>query len=230
VTFLSIYTEVANLRFNASSAMVAQIKNWVNAREGEAWQYADWPIKESTQFNLTVVGGTATVALPTGMLQTSQGIDIYDDYGNSLDYLEPAEFYATYGAAPSSPLPNSAPEAWTLVTDPASPGALSFRLGPTPSASKTFTIQGWNLPVKRTATSTWAIGTMSADTDLPWWPDPYHYFLVSGAIALGKRLQSDPSWQSDEQDFQSGLERLRKELLPAGRREVLQWGASSYGA
>lgn len=229
MTFASIYAEVAALRFNTQTATIALIKNWITAREGEIWQYADWPIKHGTQLNLTVTGGTATAPMPSGVTWTAQGIHIYDDYGSELDYLPPADFYAAYGASPSSVLPNSLPEAWTLVTDPTASGALTFRLGPTPSASATFTVEGWNLPIKRTAASTWAIGTMSADADLPWWPDAYHYFLVSGAIALGKRLQSDPSWQADEQDFQQGLARLKEELLPIDRMAVTQWGDSSYG-
>ena len=58
---------------------------------------------------------------------------------------------------------------------------------------------------------------MSADTDLPWWPDDYHLFLVDGAVAYGKRLEGDFSWQSDDQVFQQGLARLASELLPFAR-------------
>jgi hypothetical protein len=66
---------------------------------------------------------------------------------------------------------------------------------------------------------------MSAGSDLPWWPDAYHYFLVDGALATGKRQLGDPSWQQDEAAFQSGLQRLRSELIPAARTELVQWGS-----
>lgn len=224
MTFASIYNEAINLRFNSSATKTAQVKNWVNAREAEVWQYAAWPVKQSTQLSLTVSGGTATVALPSGMTWSSEGIDIYDNYGARLTYMDPAQFFRAYGSAPSSPLANSDPESWTLVTDPTASGALVFRIGPTPSTGATFTIQGWNLPIKRTAASTWAIGTMSADSDLPWWPDAFHYFLVDGTIAYGKRLEGDSSWQQDEQAFQLGLDRLRKEVMPASRRPIAVWG------
>lgn len=224
MTFASIYNEVANIRFNTQTSTIAFIKNWVNAREGEVWQYADWPIKQATQLNLTVTGGTATIALPLGMTWTSQGITVRDNYGDELSYLDPYDFFEAYGAAASATVPSGTPESWTLVTDPTATGALLFRVGPTPSASATFTVHGWNMPIKRTGASTWSTGTMSADSDLPWWPDAYHYFLVSGAIALGKRLSSDPSWQADEQDFHDGLARLRKEVMPLQRDEAEQWG------
>jgi hypothetical protein len=85
-------------------------------------------------------------------------------------------------------------------------------------------VRGWALPIKRTAAATWALGLMSADADLPWWPDEFHYFLVDGAIAYGKRLESDSTWQADESIFQGGLERLADALLPIARRGVEQWG------
>src|SRR6266496_2923404 len=164
MTFLSLYTEVANIRFNSTATKIAQIKNWINAREGEIWQYADWPIKDSTQLNLTVTGGTATVPLPTGMTWTSEGIVLRDNYGTELIYRKPREFFASYGSQPSATVPSGMPESWTLTTDPSASGALVFRIGPTPSSSATFTVHGWNLPIKRTAASTWSIGTMSGDT------------------------------------------------------------------
>lgn len=224
MTFASIYNEAINLRFNSTATKLAQVKNWVTAREGEVWQAADWPIKDSVQLSLTVTGGTATVPLPSGMTWTSQGIDVYDNYGAKLDYLAPDDFFAAYGAASSSPVASGTPAAWTLTTDPTASGALVFRVGPTSSSSTTFSVSGWNLPIKRTAAAVWATGTMSGDTDLPWWPDAFHYFLVEGTIALGKRLEGDPSWQQNEQAFQTGLDRLRRELMPLERASLEQWG------
>jgi hypothetical protein len=107
---------------------------------------------------------------------------------------------------------------------------LQFRVGPTPAANATFTVQGWTLPIKRTAATTWALGTMSSDTDIPWWPDDFHHFLVPGVIAWGQRQYSGLGWEPLEQDFQQGLERLKKELIPAGRSELDQWGDLYLGS
>jgi hypothetical protein len=226
VTATQIWTAIQNLRMDASILTTdGGIKNWVSAREGEVWQYADWPQKNMANLNLSVVGGTATVALPTGMTWTSQSLQVFDNYGNELLFMEPDNFYRFFYAAASSPLPSGTPAAWTLTTDTSAGATLQIRVGPTPVASATFTIRGWALPISRSAATVYQAGVMSAGTDLPWWPDAYHYFLVDGALATGKRQLGDPSWQQDEAAFQSGLQRLRSELIPAARTELVQWGS-----
>ena len=220
MTYAQIKAAVAAIRGDQGSLGTDAIRD----REVEVWQYNDWPIKQSIELSLTVTGGVATVAVPSGFSNPAQGLHIYDDYGDELDYLAPADFFASYGASPASPVANNRPEAWTLVVDPTASGLLSFRLGPTPLSGATFSLQGWNLPIKRTDATHWSIGTMSADTDLPWWPDDYHGFLVDGAVAQIKRRFGDPSYGPDEGAFQAGLTRLAHELQPAARGAVEVWG------
>lgn len=225
MTFQQIYNSVAALRFNTALITASGgIKEWIRARESDVWAYADWPVKGSAQLSLVLTNGNAGVTLPGGWSSVLQGLHIYDDYGAELDYLEPEDFFASYGASPSAPVSNQRPVAWTIVTDSASPGTQKFYVGPAPNGAYTFYVQGWNLPIKRTAAATFALGTMTSDTDLPWWPDDYHDFLIDGTIARGKRLQSDPSWQADEQAFQDGLQRLEGLLMPGERAPVRQFG------
>jgi hypothetical protein len=223
VTYAQIYGSVIANRFDAS--LTALVKDWIRAREGEVWQFADWPEKKTAMLNVTVTGGTATVALPAGMSWTTQEVQLFDEYGYELEYLQPEEFYRRYQPLTAQGTSQGYGQAWTLTTD-AVAGTLQIRIGPTPSSSKTYTVRGWTLPIKRTAAATWAPGTMSADTDLPWWPDDYHFFLVEGAAALGGKLLGDLDYDPLEADFQAGLRRLRKELC---RREIRVWGESSYG-
>jgi hypothetical protein len=222
MTYLQIYTAVQALRFDASILTTdGGIKQWIRAREGEIWQYADWPQKESVEINLTVSNGVATAPLPAGFLATAQLLTIKDEFGAELEFLPPARFYEIYQPLIVPAVVTGLGEAWTLTTDPVG-GTLQIRIGPTPQGAKTYTVRGWTLPIKRTAATTWAIGTMSADADLPWWPDDYHYFLVDGALATGKRQLGDPSWAQDESAFQQGLSRLAHELMPARGVEI--WG------
>lgn len=224
MTFAQLVLECFDVAFSSRQVKPQQVKRWLGTREAEVWQFANWPIKQSVELNLTVTGGVATVALPAGFSNVAQGLHIFDDYGGELAYLDPDDFFANYGAAPASPVASNRPEAWTMTVDPTASGALVFRFGPAPLASATYAVQGWNLPIKRTAAAVWAIGSMSADTDLPWWQDDYHYWLVDGAVAYGKRFEGVPTWQQHEQAFQAGLERLRHELMPAGRGTVEVWG------
>lgn len=229
MTFADIYTAVKNIRFDASLVTAfgtGGIKDWVRACEAEVWRAADWPIKDSVQLTLPIVSGTATAAVPSGFSNPAQGLSIFDDFGDELTFLEPHEFFQAYGARPAAPISNQRPEAWTLVFDPtlSSSNDLLFRVGPTPNITVNFTVQGWNLPIKRTAATTWAIGTMSADTDLPWWPDDYHYGFVDGPLAMGKRQYGDPTWQGDRQAFTEWLASLVSELSTNDRGPVEIWG------
>lgn len=230
MTYAQIYQAVQNIRFNATILSTpGGIKDWIRAREGEVWQYADWPLKESADPQVSVVNGAATIALPSTFTFPDQLLQLFDENGQMLSFLDPEQFFRRY--EPSNvPTVSAGPgEAWTITAQNIA-GVITpqLRIGPTPSTNRTYTVRGGHLPICRSAAGAWKLGTMSADTDLPWWPDDYHYFLVSGAIALGKRNQSDPSWQPDEQDFQQGMTRLASELLPFARPgaggEI--WGAA----
>ena len=226
MTYAQIYQAVQNTRFNAAILSTAGgIKDWIRAREAEVWQYADWPIKDSSLIAISIVAGAAVVNLPPGVTITPQLIQVFDENGIELDFMDPAEFFEEYQPRQVPSVSPGPGEAWTITTDPLSgSGAMQLRVGPTPNAARSYTVRGWTLPIKRTAAATWSLGTMSADTDLPWWPDDFHDFLVDGAVARGKRLQSDPSWPNDEQAFQAGMARLEDTLIPTGRVGAEQWG------
>jgi hypothetical protein len=135
MTYLQIYTAVQALRFDASILTTdGGIKNWIRAREGEVWQYADWPQKESVEINLTVSNGVATAPLPAGFLATSQLLTIKDEYGSELEFLSPARFYEIYQPLIVPAVVSGLGEAWTLTTDPVG-GTLQIRIGPTPQGA-----------------------------------------------------------------------------------------------
>lgn len=227
MTYQQIYQAVQNIRFNTTSGLLSNpggIKDWIRARETEVWEYADWPIKDADT-PLTVSASTPTIALPGNFFRwPEQGLQLYDDLGDELDYLNPDEFYDAFQELVVANQ-KGRPSAWTIHSD-VSGSVLSprIRLGPTPDVGYTFRLRGWSLPVKRTASDTWGLGTMSADTDLPWWPDDYHDFLVDGALARGKRNNNDPSWQADEQAFQQGLRQLEDSIMGPQKGGTQQWG------
>lgn len=222
MTFLQLYTEIALTRFNSSTSKIGQIKNWINAREADVWRYADWPLK-SADVAVTVTGGQVSVPLGGNFFRwPDQGLQLLDDLGDELSYLDPETFFRLYQPLVASGA-RYKPEAWTV--DTAVSGSVAtpqLHLGPTPQSGYTFRLRGWTLPIKRTAADTWALGFMSGDTDLPWWPDHEHYPLVDGAIAYGKRLEGDPSWRDDEARFKDWLQNLAWELLPQRGTEI--WG------
>lgn len=228
MTYQQIYTAVENIRFDAALLTVAGgIKDWIRAREAEVWQYADWPLEDGAVLNLAVVNGVATIALPTGLSFQAQELEIFDENGFALEFMAPRRFYERYQPYNVPSITPGYGEAWTLTTDLSGAPAATpqVRIGPIPNGSRTYTVRGWSLPISRSAAAVYKIGAMSADSDLPWWPDDFHYFLVDGAIATGKRQRNDPTWQADEGFFQNGLERLAETMIPLERIGLpRQWG------
>lgn len=232
MTRAQIVTEVQNAGFPNDAPTTLSIQRWIAAREGEVWQYADWPIKDTAVLNVAVTNGVATIPLPTGITIAPQVFQLFDENGSELDFLDPMRFYSRYQPYVVPSVSAGAGESWTITTDVSSGGTvtLQLRVGPTPNATRTYTVRGWSLPICRSAAATWKLGTMSADTDLPWWPDDFHFFLVSGVVALGGEMNNMLDSQVHEQRFQQGLDHLADELLPIGRLATGQWGSWVDGA
>lgn len=223
MTYNEIKEAVRFIRGDVSYLSVpGGISDAIREREAEVWQYADWPQKQSAQLQVSVTGGSAPLPLPAGVGFPTQTLQLFDDQGYQLDYLDPADFWQSFGEVQIAPRAPAAPTCWTIVNDlSATP---QIRLGPTPPADATFLLAGWALPIHRSDATTYAPGTMSQEGDLPWWPDAYHGFLVDGAVSTLKRRFGDPSYPPDEGAFQAGLARLAHELNPAERRALDIWG------
>ena len=54
---------------------------------------------------------------------------------------------------------------------------------------------------------------LSNDSDVNLLPTEYHLVLASGAASHGLRLENDPSWQSFEDEWQRGIEDMKKNYL-----------------
>src|SRR5438874_752105 len=154
MTYQQIYNAVSASRFDptligAGTSTLPTVKDWIRAKEGEVWQYTDWPIKNSAQLNVTVTGGTATIPLPAGFSFPTQEISLYDNWGSRLDYMKVEDFYDQY--QPAADLAQTGfGESWTYSSG-VSGGVVTpaIRIGPTPGASTTFTVTGWTLPICR---------------------------------------------------------------------------------
>jgi len=226
MTYQQIYQAVQNIRFGDSNILSTPggVKDWIKAREEEVWQFANWPLKESGSYNVTISG--SGFSLPSAFTEFSAGMELFSDLGDKLEYMEPGDLEGLINSYASSNVPSGNPSFWTIdSTSSAGVVTLAVKMDQSDTGA-TYKVRGWSGPVCRSSTSAYKLGTMSADTDLPWW-DTNHYFLVSGALALGKRQMGDPTWQADEQDFQTGLQRLQDTVI--GSRQSLRQWSGNYG-
>ena len=177
MTFLQIYTEVVNLRFNSQATKLAQVKNWVNQAEVALWNAADWTFKRQPLTAMTVTAGAATE--PTDYSKT---IDLYNPNMDRLAYLRPTEFEEQYVA--QSPVPTGSGEAFTVINR-------QILVGPKETGTylHSYRRRYCHLAFPQTVTA----GVMTADTDFPLWDSEFHYILVPWAIRLGKLLEDDPT-------------------------------------
>lgn len=224
MTYQDIYTTVQNIRFDLSFVTglgTGGIKDWVKAREEEVWMYAPWPLKQSGAYTVTISG--SGFPLPAAFTEYTAAMELYNALGDKLEYMDTDELeqlVASYGTT----TPSGGPQFWTI--EQTSSGGVVTAAVKMDQADNgaSYKVRGWSGPICRSSSSAYKLGVMSATTDLPWW-DVNHYFLVSGAVALGKRHHGDPSWQEDEQDFQAGLQRLEDTIIGT-RTPLTQWGGN----
>ena len=183
MTFLQIYTEVVNLRFNGNATKLAQVKNWVNQAEIAVWNAADWVFKRQPLTNLTITNGTATEPADFG-----KAIDVYNALMDKLAYLPPSDFEQQYLA--QIPVPTGPGEAFTVINRQILTG---------PKESGTYQMSYRRRYAHLNGIATVTAGVMTADTDTPLWDSEFHYILVPWAIRLGKLLEDDPSASLDDQ-------------------------------
>lgn len=225
MTFDELATATLSDRFSPERKPDA--KRWLVNRYGKVWAAADWPVKQSAVATLAVTAGSATSAVvPATLAAQTDPAQVFDQYGELVPYVTPAEFYRLFQSDVAANVRGPA-LAWTIDTD--ATGTSTIRFGPTPDTTVSFTIRGFQGPVHRTvaAPTVYVAGTLSADTDVPWFPDDYHDTLVSGAMALGLKRENDPTYGPLDDEFRDGIADMIDELLPR-QRGIRQWGRVSY--
>ena len=171
----------------------------VNLRYAHLWGLEDWTFRYAL-INPTVTGGSSALhALPDDF-----GVPIYlwnDLGGDPLPYLEIADFQLQY-----LPTLTGTTEAWTVID-----GAVL--LGPTPSASAT-----WTCYYRKRLTQ-----LSDEDLDSPAIPDEYQMMLVHGARAEMLAAYNDPTAGDMEQQWQADIEAMRREYLTDAEGQPDQW-------
>jgi hypothetical protein len=217
MTFEEIQDEIIAIRFRESQR--TSVKHWINLRYQMIWAIADWPFKFMGPVNLTVTSGDATPTLPSDF---HRPIDILDDAGFPLSWLEAKDFDRAY-------------EGYTLQGVTAIPDSFKWvddviTLYPTPDANYTFRLTYERRITHNHLGSTPTVGLMSDDSDTPLWDAEHHYLLVPAALSLGLRLENDPTYPAVEEDFQSALQLMREHYLPsAAPGGHLQYGRDQLG-
>ena len=213
------YTSVINellagnyARFDASQT--GQGLFWINHTYSRIWTAAPWPWRMSSNVSITATANTrATILWPTGAATTMTNLKLaylLDDQTNPLEYVTPAQYFASYGATAgvSGPESTGHPQVWTWLDG-------SILWGPVPDATYTFTGVVEKNIFTRNSTGVYKAGVFDATgTDQPAWDEPFHYLLVLGATSVGLVMENDPSWAQAEGLFISGLEGMKAHFLP----------------
>lgn len=219
----TIIDEVQRLRFTAQSSI--SIERWVFAAYAEMWHAADWPWK-FTEIPLTVTADSDEAVLGAGGdvdPQNSYGqyntaavnrvVDVWDADGVRLTYVRPREYNAMFLGSTDT----GAPSVWTDKWESdnvASPFTVTIvSLGPIPSESATFTARVELQPPNP-----------DPDDRSPSIPAEWQYALTYGAMAIGLRLENDPTWSSVRQMFLEAIMSLANAKLPSSLNENRSYG------
>lgn len=212
MTFKQIQDEIINIRFKESQR--ESVKHWINVRYQGVWGFADWPWKRQGPVDIQVTAASPNTSIPTGFLRP---IQLFDDAGNELLWMEPDEFDRNYANAQANGV-TGAPDSFKWVDD-------VLTLGLTPQSDATFSLTYERKLVHLQGGTVPTVGAMSEDSDVPIWEDVYHYILVMGAMATGLRLENDPTYPQMEEEFDGLLSSMRDHYLPtASPGSHLQYG------
>lgn len=172
------------------------IKRWINYRYAQLWDVEEWSFRKAV-VNATVTGGTFTA--PSDFAAPR---GLWDASGNRLAYLEPRDFYTLHLPAVSA----GTPGIFTVVDG-------QVILDPTTDSGS------FPLWYDRACTP------LAADGDVPQFPSQHHYILVHGATATGSVQVNDFTYQFAEQQWQNGIDVMRREYLADQSEETQQWGS-----
>ena len=184
--FLAMQNYVLSDRF--SEAKRTDAKRWINSRYGRLWAQEAW------SFKLGFVDFTLSANADSVSLGTLQRVHSFKDISYLPTYshigaVRP-EDYMDWRSGTSG-----VPGEFTIVND-------TIYLARPAGAERTYRAMGELRFVR-----------LVDDADEPLVPEEFHEIICYGAMSEGLRLENDPSWSASEQDFQAGIQDMRKSYL-----------------
>jgi len=213
MVFLDMISEIINFRFNQTQDLY--VKRWLNMREQQVWAATEWPWKKLTNVTMQIDAGDSALDLPVAVRRV---INVYDQDGQPLSWIPPDEFASRNRAV----APQGVPSEYTLSSN-------QIILSPTSAGVYDFSIDYERGIFHYDGSNTKANGPMSVDTDYPAWDEAWHWILVPGAMATGLKMENDPTWEPLEQEFVTGLDAMKEDLLPPSHASTLQYGRDTFG-
>lgn len=204
MNFLALQNAVISGAFDET--LRAEVKEWVNHRYQELWSSDEWVFRYATALVGVTSGSMQVAALPVDL---GIVLSVQDADGNPLTPMtDPREFYATYVSSTGNLV--GRPEAFCAVNN-------TLLVGPTSNETRA----DYTLVYER------AIVLLAADSDTPVFPAGHHLILVSGAKATGFKMRGIFLWQQHDDEWERGLEAMRRDLL-VGARDVggISWSAA----
>lgn len=160
---------------------LADARRWLAAAYSAVWDTADWTFKSVYDEDLAVLAGNPRPTLPATFASV---LGLYDQKGNRLSSCQPEEFQDLYQSQTTA----GTPQAYMVVDR-------RIVLGPTPSASATFSLSYRRRLCHRDANKNLIAGFFddTETTSIPLWDD-HHYLLIPRAQIVGLKTLNDPSW------------------------------------
>lgn len=211
MNYLAVRNEIIGTRFDSSQD--ANVKNWVTQAYAWVWNAAKWQFKKVASANLAITAGNDSPTLATDF---GDRLEIYDQYGDPLLFLDPDLFDQLYKYDKLNGATQQ-PEAFKLVNrQPV--------LGPTPNVTTTFTYSyERRVCAFQSNGTTVVVGGMSSDTDIPFWDAAHHMVLVHKGAEIGGGVESDNSAILWSQLARDALDSMIEELAIV-RKPVRQYG------
>lgn len=210
MTLLGLRNELIAFRFNAGQA--TSIDYWINLAYMQLWGMEQWPWRKVAPESVTLNAGTiGTITPPT---QMHRPLQLFDEDGYPLNWVKPKEFSAAYQSSTS----NGTPADWTIYNG-------TIYVAPGPASSQSLSLSYLRRVAHYNGSAVDTAGVMSDDADYPIFPSEWHYGLVFGAMSLGQRLSNDPTYTQNEEAWQTYLQLLKSEFMPADEPEPSQYGA-----
>jgi hypothetical protein len=199
--------------FGGIAATNTGVQDALVARYAQVWADTDWPFKFVPPANINLTSGTQTVAAPAAMLKP---IYVFDDQDNVLSWMDPREFFTSFGSLAASS--TGRPVAYTFADK-------TLYFGPTPNSSYTFTICYERKLSIFDSGNAYKVGPWDKSnvTDRPAWDENFHYLLLHGVWAsmLGYMQSPDAAWH--EQQFRSYIDSMERFYAPFQRTENAQF-------
>lgn len=189
MNFLELQNFVLSDRFSESKRDEAKL--WINSRYGRMWNVEPWTFKFATEA-VTLDQGEFSAPL----LYINRIYSVKQSTGSSYDepILARRPEQAHGSGYIQTNLPGT-PNSFTVVQN-------SLIFNRPASASLTFNVYGEQ-----------KFTPLSGDTDIPAIPEEFHVTLAHGAMSEGLRLEADPAWEGAEQDYQAGIDNMKKSYL-----------------